>query len=679
MTHEVIRVDGDAEAVEYRPGQPGAPVDGPDERRPLHATIRAREAEPRRPLVPGWTRNADQRREVARWAVGYAGYTVAFHTLRAPKYAAKTAAWSVVGAGRLVARQLRWWFVADSVVLQQEAATANDPETWMRLHDKARQARLFRGLVLLAELLGLVAGGLLARFLAPWWVPALVGLVAVPALALAGRPAHRPILDRVSVGPRFIKLTADQVRRALVATGKVRDEAAPSFPRDIGRDGPGWLASVELPSGVIATDIIDKREQLAGGLRLPFDQVWPEAVKGEHPGRLDVWVADRPVSAMRQPASPLLDEALQLDYFQPMPYGFDVRMREVTWSLEQRNSVFGGQPGSGKTLAARNVALGAVLDPLVIPLVSELKGSGDWDCFEPLCPPGGYVCGATTAATRATVAMLEYLLTECEIRPDLIARYARQGLNSVKALNRRMAERDERLRPIVAVFDEVQEAITDPEHGKQVAAMLTSLVKRGRALGVHLVLATQRLDKDSLPKGITSNVSNRACLSVPGQVECDMVLGTGAYKQGARPNAFQPIEDAGWMVVAGLGTGFGTRRAAYLDDRAAAAICARAEQLRHGVDRPDPIRAEARNLLADVREVWPGGDAVWSEVVVPLLAERWPDAYADLTVEQFGSLMASAGVRTVDIGRRIDGRQTTRKGVRLDALDAGITARQLKS
>jgi hypothetical protein len=49
----------------------------------------------------------------------------------------------------------------------------------------------------------------------------------------------------VSVGPRFITLTADQVRHALVATGKVKDEAAPSFPRGIGRDGPGWQDMVQ--------------------------------------------------------------------------------------------------------------------------------------------------------------------------------------------------------------------------------------------------------------------------------------------------------------------------------------------------------------------------------------------------------------------------------------------------
>jgi S-DNA-T family DNA segregation ATPase FtsK/SpoIIIE len=166
---------------------------------------------------------------------------------------------------------------------------------------------------------------------------------------------------------------------------------------------------------------------------------------------------------------------------------------------------------------------------------------------------------------------------------------------------------------------------------------------------------------------------------VPSQIETDLVLGTSSYRAGARPNAFIPGEDSGWAVVAGLAPGFVTCRGANVDDRAAEAVAARALQLRAGIDRAEPIRAEARNLLADVRTVWPGGDAVWSEVVVPLLAECWPDAYADLTVEQFGSLMASAGVRTVDIGRRINGRQTTRKGVRLDALDAGIAARQLKS
>ena len=142
----------------------------------------------------------------------------------------------------------------------------------------------------------------------------------------------------------------------------------------------------------------------------------------------------------------------------------------------------------------------------------------------------------------------------------------RRGLNSVKKVNRAMAERDQRLRPIVALFDEVQEFMSS-EHGMKGpgAPMLLSVIKRARALGIHVILATQRFDKDSMLKAISSLVSNRACLAVPVQPETDMVR-TSAYRTGARPTVFVPGEDAGWMVRAGFTAGFETVRAAFVDD-----------------------------------------------------------------------------------------------------------------
>ena len=59
------------------------------------------------------------------------------------------------------------------------------------------------------------------------------------------------------------------------------------------------------------------------------------------------------------------------------------------------------------------------------------------------------------------------------------------------------------------------------------------IIKIGRALGVFLILATQRPYKDSLPTVVCGNVSTRFCLKVAGQVENDMMLGTSAYKNGA--------------------------------------------------------------------------------------------------------------------------------------------------
>jgi DNA segregation ATPase FtsK/SpoIIIE, S-DNA-T family len=676
---EVPALDGgdvDHEAVPVEHEHQGAPVDPPDERRPLYATVTDQQGTRPRPIVPGWARNRQQRRQVARWAAGRGGHEALYHATRTPKYAAKVALYAPAGAVRTVWRVLHWASAEEgNRRLRREAEIRDDPHTWLQLDARRQQQASWRWWVVGAGAVASCAGGgVLASDLVPWWVrvPVLAGLVA--GAARAGRPIDRPIVDRVSTRPRYRKLTADLTRKGLLATGLVKRPEDVKFPGEIRRDGPGYLAMVDLPDGVIATDVVDRREQLAGGLRLPLDQVWPEVTPREHPGLLTLWVADRPVSAMRQPPWPLLRDG-QTDYFRPFPYGFDPRMRQVPYQLDERNSLFAGVPGSGKSLSARVVLAGAALDPLVTFAGFDLAGRGDFDAFEPLCPPGLFGSGADEGTKQGAMRLLAWLLEQCDRRGPLIKHYAKQGLNSENKLNRAIAMRDARLRPIVAWVDEIQELITDPEIGKIAQWMLTSVIKRGRALGIHLILMTQRIDAQSLPKGVTSNIAVRTCLSVPSHVEVELALGTGMYRAGARPNAFEFGVDAGWGVRVGYGP-MVSARAAYLDRAAVEAVCRRGVAMRGGpagdVDLPP-----ARDVLADLRTIWvPSERGQHWTALAERLAARWPDAYGSLTAEALSAMARAAGVPSVDVKAR--GERTARKGARFDALTAAIEARQIE-
>jgi hypothetical protein len=375
-------------------------------------------------------------------------------------------------------------------------------------------------------------------------------------MARVGRPVDKPIIKSAFNAARYVRLTAELTRKSLMTCmPAIKDAASIRFNKEIYRDGPGYTAEMSLPDGIIATDVIDRRDYLAAGFQLPVAQVWPEPVKGAHPGVLAIWVGDRPVDRMRAPKSPLLTCG-KLDFFGQLPWGHDVRMRPVAWRLGGRNSLFGGMPNTGKTVAARNVALATAFDPLVRFAMSELKGSGDYDPLEPLCAEGLYISGSDEGSKVRTLEMLRWLDDECDRRGPLIRKRAASGLNTENSLNRAIAEADESLFPLLAVLDEIQELITDPQHGKEAKALLTSLVKKGRFAGIHLMLGTQRIDKESVPRGISSNISNRLCLGVTSHVETDLVLGTGAYKRGARPTAFVPPADgdnpwAGWGYLAG--------------------------------------------------------------------------------------------------------------------------------
>ena len=114
---------------------------------------------------------------------------------------------------------------------------------------------------------------------------------------------------------------------------------------------------------------------------------------------------------------------------------------------------------------------------------------------------------------------------------------------------------------------------------REFEAICTDLVKRGPALGIVLILATQRPDAKSLPTGISANAVLRLCLKVMGQVENDMVLGTSAYKNGTRATMFA-FSDKGICYFAGEGDAPRIVRGFYIDAPAAEKIALRARAIR---------------------------------------------------------------------------------------------------
>jgi S-DNA-T family DNA segregation ATPase FtsK/SpoIIIE len=628
-------------------------------------------ADERRPIVPASLRTKTGRQALVTYLTGMAVHEVLFQLSRSWMYAGKLGWYGPIGLFKGMWRLLKWAWHPTLTSLEQTAASRGDLDHGGRLAEQAGDARKTRFLMLLFGLVATAAGALLVRFMAPAWVPWVAAFVALFLLARIGKPSDKPFFERAYNASRYVRLTAELTRRALMAAeNKIKEPGDVKFNREIYRDGPGYTAEVSLPTGIIATDIIERRAYLAAGFQLPLAQVWPEPVAGAHPGVLGVWVADRPVDRMKQPPSPLLT-AGQLDYWGPLPWGFDMRLRPIDWRVDERNSLFGGMPGSGKTLDARNVGLAAALDPLVQFAISELKGSGDFDAMERLCRDGMYASGADQASKLRTMQILYWLDKECEVRGPKIRKWAKKGLNSQNKLNRAIAEADPSLPPIMAIFDEIQELLTDPDLGKEAADLITSIVKRGRSLGIHLILATQRIDSKSVPTGISSNVSTRMCLAVPSHKEVELVLGTGYYKMGYRPTAFIPPPTgdnpwAGWGYLAGLPTPI---RAAYVDNQAAEDIVARAIAMRGGLV-PDAEKVQARDMLADAWAVLqPGEPGMPWQVLADRLAERWPEFYAGITADMVRESLERYDVPSQDVKVKVDGAWKTIRGVRRASLE----------
>lgn len=674
----------DRETVEDAATSVGAPVDPAEE-------IPASRLKPgqRKPIVPAWARSRADLYVTARRAAKDTAYVAGYHATRTPKYAAKAVVWAPVGAARTVGRLVRWATAEQgNWALRQNAADRNDAETWLRLDTQRQRQAAWRWWVTVPALLGIAAVVfLLVSGSIPTVYVVLGALVGVPVLAWLGSPEDKRITDRVTEHRAYRKLTADLVRRGLTSLGipginqaVAKDPGAITFPTEIHRDGPGHLATVDLPYGVEATEVIARRGRLASALRLPMDQVWPETDR-THTGRLALWVGYEPASSMPMPAWPLLGGG-KVDVFSPFPFSTDPRLRACNAEVIARNWLIGGQPGSGKTFVLRLLVLACALDSRVEIRGYEFKGVGDFKALEPICTEYGNGFDNDTITRGA--ALMDWLYTECERRAKRIDFYATKGMAPENKVTPELASlKGSGLHPLVVFYDEVQQLFSHPQVGKRAGEMAEDVIKIGRALGVTLLFGTQIPDKDSIPTGVTRNVNTRFCLSVADQTANDMILGTSMYKNGHRATVFEPGIDAGWGISVGLGK-TAPYKGFYVDNTGAAEIVARAIRYRQAAGTMPTAPTERDltptfDLLADVLTVWPDDKpTAWNETLIEGLAGLRPDIYDGWKPAQLTAALGNHGITVDQVGRRIDGKTVNRRGPNRQDILAAITERKQK-
>ncbi|MGW8846844.1 FtsK/SpoIIIE domain-containing protein [Streptomyces xiamenensis] len=404
--------------------------------------------------------------------------------------------------------------------------------------------------------------------------------------------------------------------------------------------------------------------------------MWPDADPTEHEGRLVLWVGDRDLSKSGEVKWPLSNGG-RYDIFRGIPFGIDPRGRPQSVPVIQHNVLIGSLPGQGKTSAVRVLACGAALDPTVELWIHELKGTGDLDALEPCAHR--FVSGLDDDSIKCAADSLHALRREVERRVKALKRLPRDVCPD-KRITRAIADqRSLKMWPLSGIFDECQNLFLHPTYGKQAGEDAEFIIKLGRALGVILVLATQRPDKDSLPTGVSGNVSIRFCLKV---AENDMVLGTSMYKNGVRATTFRPEIDAGTGYLVGATTLPSVVRTAYLNDPATARTSTKASALRKaaGSLTGSAIGDNARtagpttNVLADLLAVIPPDEAkIWTVSATKRLAELRPAVYGDWGPEQLTAVVKPYGISTVQVGRRVEGKVINRRGLVRDDIVSAVT------
>jgi S-DNA-T family DNA segregation ATPase FtsK/SpoIIIE len=115
--------------------------------------------------------------------------------------------------------------------------------------------------------------------------------------------------------------------------------------------------------------------------------------------------------------------------------------------------------------------------------------------------------------------------------------------------------REENLEPlpyIVIVIDEAADLMA--AHGKEVDAVVIRLAQMSRAIGIHLVLATQRPSVEILTGTIKANIPTRIAFQVKTQIDSRTILDTGGAEKllGNGDMLYSPSDGTGIKRLQGI-------------------------------------------------------------------------------------------------------------------------------
>lgn len=591
------------------------------------------------------------------------------------------------GAGRLLAG---WWsWASDTRRLDaiEDARAAGDYHTALvGESDHERAVRVRWPLVVVATAAVVASPLIMVRLLVTAGLGgfALAG-VWVGWLAWLGRPADGRMFWGTPVtadGPAR-QITDVMIREAFVDAGLARGNDLESVdfaaPVAMNHKAGGWETTVVLPGNHNAEEAINKRIAIAAGLDVDEHRVFLDRVGGEGGSarRVQLFVANRdPFSAA--PIVTPLAKVSQLDIMRPVPFGTTPRRDEVSLSLVGTNVVAGSLPGTGKTFTVRLLGAAAALDPYARLSFFDGKGGADWLAFERIA----YRCGIgeRDAVVKFLLRFTEELLKDVGWRFERLRDFARKGMVTHSAITPAIARNPELGMPIhVVIIDEIQNYLDHDTYGEAIKANLIKLVRTARAVGIILVMATQRPDSGTIPTRLRDLCGTRLCGMVGDVATAKMIL--GSVPAGVSPLHIRRSQ-RGTVVALGVSDDPGAQfdamfvRAHLADDPCIEAIVGRGYELRTGedtlagaavgdqsIEEDNPTR-----LLDDVMAVFePGENRQWLENLCRRLGEKLPQTYNGWSPRLLGANLKDKGVETRDVWARPDGggEATTKRGVLL--------------
>lgn len=381
--------------------------------------------------------------------------------------------------------------------------------------------------------------------------------VKIPELPSAQVQDHSPnsekaFHERPSIPDEYVQLARRLISVAALQKVEV-DGAEPVFTLD----GPSLITiGVRLKEGAslqpFRARLGDIARDIGMGDKADFIQVENDSM----PRTVRV-IIPRPEKNIPPVPQERMDP-LSEDGYLPIYMGQTVDGRDYKTTVESwPHMLVAGSTGTGKTTLLKTLLtqLGRYAGEHLQFLIADGKGETD---YMNLIPEYGFVPEFPDVQLGAESALqvLQWAVEEMERRREYVVNLARkasttqQGVSAISLFKEAVSKGAEPpIRPLIIVVDEFADIIIS---SKKNADMFENLIQRisqvGRSRMMHLLLATQRPDKETIRGAIKANLNARVVLQLPTQADSMTVLGQAGAEKLLKPGDFLFQRGSGSLV-----------------------------------------------------------------------------------------------------------------------------------
>jgi len=356
---------------------------------------------------------------------------------------------------------------------------------------------------------------------------------------------HLPTLDLLESPP---PLEARQIKEDLTANARILEETLDDFGvsikvTDIERGPVITRYELEPAPGVKVNRVVALSDDIALAMKAQSVRIIAP-IPGK--SRVGVEVPNTQSSIVYLKEIFVSSEFQKAESKLTLALGKDIAGQPVIADLgDMPHLLIAGTTGSGKTVCVNCL----ILSMLFRSSPNELKFLMIDPKMVELAPFNGLphlLCPVVTDAKKAAVG-LNWVVSEMEERYRLLAKV---GARNITAYN----EKQEKIPYIVVIVDELADLMMVARD--QIENAITRLAQLSRAVGIHLILATQRPSVDVVTGVIKANFPSRISFKVASKVDSRTVLDmNGADKLLGRgdllflqPGDSKPIRAQGALV-----------------------------------------------------------------------------------------------------------------------------------